>query len=206
MSRVTLSVLLIVGLVFPAFVSGDFVMAILEKSYKYYNASLSNDHREALSNFKAQVQKEGVVLTIDKPFVVPKYAYEKSVSKILIEKHGKYSPAAGDPNGLAQFGRDYNTFVKEPCDSVKKEVITATTAFYIAVNFNRRYINAVKDKPFLNKFIEQSRLCLSIFIESPYLVKSSYNYMVNHQLNEERIVDFKFNPKMLFNGRLNSLD
>lgn len=181
MSRINLSALVIVGMVLPAVVNCDLVLDTLEKSYNNYNILLSTDQKESLANFKAQVELEGVVLTVDKAPVVPKDAYEKSVSKVLVEKHGKYSPDTKDPKVFAQFSQDYNTFIRGPCDAAKRDIITAETAFYIGAVFNHKYIETVKSRPFLNDFLEKARLCAELFAEGNYLVKSSYDYMVSHQ-------------------------
>lgn len=65
-----LSNLVSIGLVLPAIVSSDFLIGILERNYKNYNAGLTNDQKELLTNLEDRVQNKGVVLTINKLFLL----------------------------------------------------------------------------------------------------------------------------------------
>lgn len=175
------NVLIIIGLVFPAVVSCDSLIDSLESSYSEYKRALTGLQKESIDNFFDAVNSEGVVYKIDQPIVVPENAYEKSVVKVLVKKHGKYSPHKEDINGFSQFLRDYNTFVLGPCDTVHKNVLKAEVTFYLGVFFNHDYIDIVKGNPILNDYIEKTRMCLDLHMKSSALAVSSYEYMVNQK-------------------------
>lgn len=165
--------------VWVALVNCDIVMNTLESSYNHANSVLSADQKESLSQFKAEAESAGVDLVIDHEFVVPKDACQKTISTLLVKKHGKYSPDSKDSNGLAQFHRDYQTFIGGPCDAVRKDVFKTVTSLYIGAAFNPKYLDLVKARPFLNDWVQKSRLCTQVYGKTEKLENSSYEYMVS---------------------------
>lgn len=179
-SKMSLKLTLLISLmsVFVALVSCDIVMDTLESSYNDANLVLSPSQQASLDQFKVEVENAGVDLTIDHEFVIPKYGCQKSISKTLVQKHGKYSPDSKNPNGLAQYRHDFSVFIEGPCDAIKKDVFKAVTAFYVGSALNPKYIELVKERPFLNDWLQKARLCTQLYGKTDKLVNSSYDYMV----------------------------
>lgn len=157
----------------------DFVMDILQSSYDDANSVLSADQKEFLSQFKAESENAGVDLVIDHDFVIPKGACQKTISTLLVKKHGKYSPDSKNPNGLAQFYKDYQIFIEGPCEAVKKDAFMADISLSIGALFDPKYFDLVKERPLLNDWVQKSRLCTKIYNQTETLVNSSYEYMVS---------------------------
>lgn len=159
-------------------VSTKDVLKILENEREDFNARLTEDQKDYFFHFNNVVRNAGVVLTIDKDITIPDKALEFSISKVLVQRHGQYSPDSEDKeNGLTRFRKDYDTFIMKPCNKGQTDVAVAVKYFRSESMIDPNLTRIVKSKPVLNAFLQECRLCMQLYGKTDKLTVSSYNYM-----------------------------